>query len=169
MDQVRSAVRVRHYSRRTEEAYTAWVRRYLAFHGMQHPATLTGEHVSAFLSSLATHGNVSASTQNQALSALVFLYKVVLQLNLGAMPTVARPSAARRLPVVSSRLEVSAVLSRLDGVAALVAPLLYGGWLRVREALSLRVKDHAEVSTTMIYTHVLDPVALGVRSTADRL
>jgi integron integrase len=141
LEQVRLAVRMRHYSRRTEEAYVTWVRRYVLFHGKRHPSELGAPHVAAFLSSLATAGRVSASTQNQALSAVAFLYRVILNVDLGRLPSVVRAVQPRRLPVVLDRSEVRLVLAQLHGTAWLVAALLYGAGLRLNECLELRVKD----------------------------
>jgi integron integrase len=141
LDRVRLAVRVRHYSRRTEEAYVSWIRRYVLFHGKRHPSDLGARHVAAFLSSLATAGRVSASTQNQALSALTFLYRVVLGQDLGDLPTMVRARQPERLPVVLERQEVRVVLAQLYGTARLIAMLLYGAGLRLNECLELRVKD----------------------------
>ena len=123
---VRLAARVRHYSRRTEDAYAAWIRRYVLFHGKRHPSQLGAREVGAFLSWLATGEQVSASTQNQALSALLFVYRVVLDIDLGPLPSVVRARTPDRLPVVLSRDEVVRVLSCLAGTAWLVAMLLYG-------------------------------------------
>ena len=141
LDRVRLAVRVRHYSRRTEDAYVTWVRRYVLFHGKRHPSELGPGRVAAFLSSLATTGRVSASTQNQALSALTFLYRVILGADLGTLPAVVRARQPQRLPVVLDRGEVRAVLAQLKGTAWLVTALLYGAGLRLNECLELRVKD----------------------------
>ncbi len=141
LDRVRLAVRMRHYSRRTEEAYVTWVRRYILFHGKRHPSDLGPAHVAAFLSSLATAGRVSASTQNQALSALTFLYRVILNVDLGRLPSVVRAIQPRPLPVVLDRSEIRLVLAQLQGTAWLVAALLYGAGLRLNECLDLRVKD----------------------------
>lgn len=141
MDRVRQAIRVRHYSRRTEEAYAGWIRRFLAYHRMRHPSELDATHVSEFLSWLATRGHVSASTQNQALSAVLFLYRSVLSIELGTVEGIVRATTPRRLPVVLSRAEVAAILGRLDGAVWLVVALLYGAGLRLQEALELRVKD----------------------------
>jgi integron integrase len=141
MDRVRQAIRVRHYSRRTEEAYAGWIRRYIAHHRMRHPSELDAAHVSAFVSSLATDHHVSASTQNQALSAVLFLNRVVLSIPIGHVDGIVRARVPARLPVVLTRSEVSSVLSRLDGQAWLIVSLLYGAGLRLQEALELRVKD----------------------------
>ena len=141
MERVRRAIRVRHYSRRTEEAYAVWIRRYIAHHRMRHPSELGAEHISQFVSSLATDRHVSESTQNQALSAVLFLYRVVLSKDVGSIDGIVRASVPRRLPVVLSRTGVSAILSHLEGQPWLVVGLLYGAGLRLQEALELRVKD----------------------------
>jgi integron integrase len=141
LDSVREAVRVRHYSYRTEQAYVHWVRRFILFHGRRHPRELGETEVAAFLSDLAVRRKVAASTQNQALNALVFLYKAVLGRPLGEMVGVVRAKRPRRLPTVLSRGEVGALLAQMRGSAWLVCGLLYGSGLRLREALSLRVKD----------------------------
>ena len=132
---------MRHYSRRTEEAYVTWIRRFIVFHDKRHPSELGGTHISEFLSSLATDRHVSASTQNQALSAVLFLYRRVLGTDIGQVPGIVRASTPPRLPVVLTRAEVSAVLGELDGVFWLLVALLYGSGLRLQEALELRVKD----------------------------
>jgi len=141
LDRVRHAVRTRHYSRRTEQAYVDWIRRYIAFHRMTHPAQLGASDVSQFLTWLAVDRRVSASTQNQALSALLFLYTHVLAIEIPAMPPVVRARTPERLPVVLSREEVDAILAHLVGVAHLCVMLLYGSGLRLEECLTLRVKD----------------------------
>jgi integron integrase len=141
LDRVRQAIRLRHYSPRTEEAYVGWIRRFIFFHGVRHPAAMGTAEVNQFLTDLAVHGRVSASTQNQACCALLFLYQQVLGLSLDQPHGVVRANRPRRLPVVLSREEVRAVFSSLDGVPLLVCSLLYGAGLRLFEALSLRVKD----------------------------
>ena len=141
LDQVREAIRMRHYSRRTEEAYTHWIRTYIVFHRKAHPSSLGAADVTAFVSWLAVDRQVSASTQNQALSAVLFLYRSVLSIDLGSIPPVVRARTPERLPVVLSRDEVMAVLQRLSGVMQLVATLLDGAGLRLQECLELRVKD----------------------------
>jgi site-specific recombinase XerD len=110
LDRVREAIRTRHYSRRTEEAYVHWIRRYIVFHGKAHPSTLGAEKISAFLTWLAVRQHVSASTQNQALSALLFLYRVVLGMEVGAIGHMPRARVPTRVPVVLSRDEVAAVM-----------------------------------------------------------
>lgn len=130
MDRVREAIRVRHYSRRTEQAYAGWIRRLIVFHGTRHPRELGSPEVTAFLSSLATRG-VSASTQNQALSAILFLCEVVVGERLPWMHDIVRAHRPVRLPVVLSRDEVASLLSRLRGPVWLMASLLYGAGLRL--------------------------------------
>jgi len=140
LDRVRGELRVRHKSPKTEKAYTAWIRRYILFHDKRHPADMAEPEITAFLTHLAVKRKVSASTQNQALSALLFLYRDVLGIELGTLAAV-RARRTRKLPVVLTRGEVLRVLERLDGVPRLVATLLYGSGLRLMEALRLRVKD----------------------------
>jgi integron integrase len=141
MDRVRQTCRLHHFSRRTEEAYCHWIRRFIVHHGRQHPDALSHDHVEAFLTSLASDRHVSASTQNQALCAIVFLYKHVLDRPLPALAGIVRARPPGRLPVVMDRSEVRAVLAGLQGVPWLVVSLLYGAGLRLLECLQLRVKD----------------------------
>ena len=141
LDRVRHAIRVRHYSRRTEEAYVHWIRRYIVFHGKAHPSMLGASEISTFLTWLAVRQHVSASTQNQALSALLFLYKQVLSVEIALVPPVVRARTPERLPVVLSRDEVGAILKQLTGTERLFVMLLYGTGLRLEECLDLRVKD----------------------------
>jgi integron integrase len=140
LDQVRHAIRVRHYSRRTEQAYVGWARRFMLFHGTRHPRELGARDVTTFLSHLAEKG-VSASTQNQALSGILFLYDVVLGERLPWMNDIVRAQPPARLPVVLSREEVAALLSQLHGPVWLMASLMYGAGLRLLECAELRVKD----------------------------
>jgi integron integrase len=140
LDRVREAIRVRQYSRRTEEAYVGWIRRFVVFHGRRHPCELGEPEVTVFVSVLAERG-VSASTQNQALSAVLFLYEAVLGRRLPWMEHIVRAQRPARLPVVLSRHEVSAVLARVHGVVWLMASLMYGAGLRLQECCELRVKD----------------------------
>ena len=141
LDRVRRTIRMRHYSRRTEEAYVHWIRRFIVFHQKRHPDNLDASDVTRFLSWLATSQHVSASTQNQALSAILFLYKQVLETDLGSIAPAARGKTPTRAPVVLTPGEVALVLRHLDGVPSLVASLLYGSGLRLQECLELRVKD----------------------------
>src|ERR1700682_1327176 len=141
LEQVRRGLRVRHYSGRTEIAYCGWVRRFVVFHGRRHPS-LMGEHeISAFLNHLVTDGRVSASTQNQALHALLFLYRHILGRDMGLIPGLTPAKRGRRLPVVLSLGEVRSILSHMRGVARLCASLMYGSGLRLSECTQLRVKD----------------------------
>jgi integron integrase len=140
LTRMRRALRLRHYSPRTVDAYVSWVKRYVRFHGTRNPAEMGATEVAAFLSHLAVEGKVSAATQNQALAALLFLYQEVLRQPLGHVESV-RAKERRRLPVVLTRREVAAVLKHIDGPARLVAGLLYGSGLRLMEAVTLRVKD----------------------------
>jgi len=141
MGEVRFALRARHYSRRTEQAYCLWVRRFIRFHGLRHPAELGEAEINAFLTHLATDAHVSSSTQNQALSALLFLYRHVLGRPVGDLGDVVRARRPRRLPVVLTRDEVESVLLHLEGDAHLMASLMYGAGLRLSECLHLRVQD----------------------------
>jgi integron integrase len=154
LDQVRQLMRLRHYSLRTEEAYVGWIRRYILFHGKRHPGELDEKDVSDFLSSLAIKGRVAASTQNQALNALLFLYKEVLRRELGFVGNALRVKRPPKMPVVLSPAEALAVLSHLDGQYRLMAQLLYGSGLRLLECLRLRVKD---VDLHYLHITVRDP------------
>jgi len=141
LEAVRGRCRVKHYSLRTEEAYTGWIKRFIIFHKKRHPAEMGGIEVEQFLTHLAVRGHVSPSTQNQALSALLFLYREVLNSNLPWMENVVRAKQSLRLPVVLSEDEVSRVLARLDGREWLMASVLYGTGMRLMECIRLRVKD----------------------------
>lgn len=141
MSQMRTALRSRHYSRHTERSYCQWVKRFIRSNGMRHPADMGEPEINAFLTGLAVDGHVAASTQNQALAALLFLYRHVLGRPPGDLGSVIRARRPRRLPVVLTRDEVRAVLSQLEGDPWLVAALLYGAGLRLGECLRLRVLD----------------------------
>ncbi len=141
IERFREAIRSRHYSRRTEQAYWYWIRWFIRHHGMRHPAELGASEVTGFLSWLATERNVAAATQNQALSALLFLYKQVLGAELPWLEGIAHAKRPVRLPVVLTQAEVARLLAVLDGVPWLMCALLYGAGLRQIECLSLRVKD----------------------------
>ncbi|MBU1191124.1 MAG: integron integrase [Gammaproteobacteria bacterium] len=141
MDQVRDVLRVHHYSLRTEQSYLQWIRRYILFHSKRHPREMGEEEISAFLTYLAVKKDVSASTQNQALSALLFLYKKVLGIEPAWLDGVTRAKRSKRLPVVLPRETVHRLLSQLTGTHKLVAYLIYGTGMRLMEAARLRVKD----------------------------
>jgi len=141
LDRVRHAIAARHYSRRTEEAYVHWITRYIFFHAKRHPLEMGAAEVTKFLTSLAVNSRVAASTQNQALSALLFLYREVLDVELPWLDGLVRAKPPQRLPVVLTREEVRTVLAKLNGVSPLMALLLYGAGLRLLECCRLRVKD----------------------------
>ncbi len=141
LDQVRHQLRLMHYSRRTEKSAVQWIRRYILYHGKKHPADMGQRHVEEYLSHLAVDRKVAASTQNQALCAIAFLYRRVLHQELEWMDEIVRAKRPERLPVVLSRDEVRAVLGNLSGVYWLMGSLMYGSGLRLVEALRLRIKD----------------------------
>jgi integron integrase len=141
LDQVRDVIRRKHYSIRTEQAYVDWIRRFIIYHDKRHPAEMAEEEVAQFLTHLARDLNVAASTQNQALSALLFLYKEVLKQEIGWLEKVERAKKPAKLPVVLSRAEVKRVFAHLHGTPKLMAGLLYGSGLRLMECVRLRVKD----------------------------
>jgi integron integrase len=141
LDQVRDKLRVKHYSIRTEQVYSDWIKRYILFHGKRHPNELGAQDIEAFLTHLAVAGRVAAATQNQAKSAILFLYREVLDIQLPWLDNVTQAKAPKRLPVVLTVSEVQSLLSRLKGTHALIASLLYGGGMRLMEAVRLRVKD----------------------------
>jgi integron integrase len=141
LDQLRLAIRRRHYSRRTEKAYVFWARTYIRFHRLRHPRDMGADEIRAFLNHLATRKRVAAATQNQALAAILFLYREVLHIDLPWLQGVERARVPARLPVVLTRDEVRAVLAEVTGTPWLVAGLLYGAGLRLQECITLRVKD----------------------------
>ncbi|HET7731593.1 MAG TPA: integron integrase [Usitatibacter sp.] len=138
---VREAIRLRHYSLRTERAYVHWIRRFIVYSGRRHPREMGGAEVTAFLSHLANDSQVAAATQNQALAALLFLYKAVLGLELPWLDEVVRARRPRRIPTVLSREEVRALLDAMEGAQSLMARLMYGTGMRIGECVALRVKD----------------------------
>lgn len=141
LDQVRDRIRVKHYSIRTETQYVQWIKRFILFHGKKHPRDMGAPEVEAFLTHLAVEGHVAAATQNQALSALLFLYKEVLAIDLPWLKDVTRAKRPQRMPVVLTRDETRVVLDRMTGVYGLMARLLYGTGMRLMECVRLRVKD----------------------------
>jgi integron integrase len=141
LDRVRDKIRIKHYSIRTEEAYIDWIKRFIRFHDVRHPSDMGATEVEAFLTHLAVAGRVSASTQNQAKCAILFLYRQVLEVELPWLENIIQAKVPRRLPVVLTRTEVTALLGKLRGVHWLIAGLLYGSGMRVMECLRLRVKD----------------------------
>ena len=141
LDQVRQAIRTRHYSYMTEKAYVGWIKRFIFFHNKRHPAEIGEPEIAQFLSGLAQESHVSASTQNQALNAVLFLYHAVLGKEMGYVGGVVRAKRPKRLPVVLTREEVKSILGLLDGLEWIMGMLLYGAGLRLMECLRLRVKD----------------------------
>jgi integron integrase len=141
LDQLREQIRLRHYSIRTETQYAHWVRRFVLFHGKRHPRDMEAQEVEAFLAHLALAGRIAAATQNQALSAMLFLYREVLGQDLPWMREVVRAKRPARLPVVLTQREVASVLERMVGLHGLMARLLYGTGMRLMECVRLRVKD----------------------------
>jgi len=141
LDQVRDRIRVKKYSIRTETQYVQWVKRFILFHNKKHPTLMGHEEVEAYLTYLAVQGDVSASTQNQALAALSFLYKEVLRINIPSLSNIVRAKRPQRLPIVLTRHEVRMILDRMSGTYGLMANLLYGTGMRLMECVRLRVKD----------------------------
>ncbi len=141
LDRVRARVRTLHYSYRTEKAYLYWIRQFILFSGRRHPKSLGKAEIEHYLSHLAVDRRVSASTQNQALCAILFLYKRVLEVDIGWLDNIVRAKTPERVPVVLSRDEVEAVLNRMSGKYWLMASLMYGARLRVTECPRLRIKD----------------------------
>jgi integron integrase len=141
LEQVRDAIRARHYSLRTEETYIRWTKRFILFHGKRHPRDMGVQEVQQFLTHLAVDGHVAASTQSQALSAILFLYQQVLKQDIGWIDEVVRAKQPHRVPVVLTQDEVAAILRHVSGLPWIMATLLYGSGLRLTECLRLRVKD----------------------------
>ena len=141
LDQLRTAIRYRHYSVRTEQCYCQWAKRYIRFHNLRHPAEMGRDEIVQFLSHLAIDRKVAASTQNQALNALLFLYRQVIHNDPGWLDGFVYAKKPKRLPVVCTREEVKRILSELEGIPWLATALLYGSGLRLTECISLRIKD----------------------------
>jgi integron integrase len=150
LEQVCEAIRARHYSIRTEDSYLRWIKRFILFHGKRHPREMGGREIQEFLSYLAVEGRVAASTQSQALSAIVFLYQQVLKQTIGSIDDVVHAKQPHRIPVVLTQDEVRAVLAHLSGTTWIMATLLYGAGLRLLECLRLRVKD-----VDFTYNHIV--------------
>ena len=141
LDQVREAIRTKHYSYRTEQTYVDWIKRFILFHNKRHPKEMGSTEVQAYISYLATERSVSASTQNQALSAITFLYKYILQVDLAFPSDLLRPSRSDHLPTVLTHQEAMSIINKMSGVTQLMTKLLYGCGLRLSECLRLRIQD----------------------------
>lgn len=141
LEQVRNVIRVKHYALNTERAYLPWIKRFILFHKKRHPADMGEREIGEFLTHLAVNRNVAANTQNQALNAIVFLYKEVLKKEVGLISNAQRAKKHKRIPVVFTKEEAKRVIAQLEGTKRLMASLLYGSGLRLKECLRLRVKD----------------------------
>lgn len=141
LDSVRIVLRTSHYSKRTEESYISWIKRFIIFNNKKHPAEMGKEEIQEFINNLVVNGNVSSSTQNQALQAILFLYKKVLNKEVGWLEEIKHATRIKHLPVVFSKNEVNRVFEQCEGVIKLIVALLYGGGLRLSEVLNLRIKD----------------------------
>lgn len=141
LDQVKIKMRALHYSRRTEESYVNWIKRFILFHNKTHPDKLGKDDIRKFLNYLATERNVSASTQNQALQGILFLYKEIINKDVGWIDDIERPTKPKHIPVVFTKTEAHTIINNMSGIPQLITQLLYGSGLRLSEALSLRVKD----------------------------
>lgn len=141
LDQVRDSLRIKHYSYRTEQTYVEWIRRFILFHNKRHPAEMGTPEIEAFIAHLAVERNVAVSTQNQAISAILFLYRYVLKRELEMPPSLVRPGRPKRLPTVLTQAEAGRVIACMHGVPRIMTKLLYGSGLRLNECMRLRVKD----------------------------
>lgn len=141
LDQVRNVMRVNHYSKKTEEAYISWIKRFILFHNKRHPIDMGAEEIKSFINNLVTNYHVSSATQNQALQGILFLYKNILNKDVGWIENIKHSTRVKHLPVVLSKREVARVFDNLEGTNKLIVSLLYGSGLRLSEALKLRIKD----------------------------
>jgi len=141
LDKVRTELRTKHYSRKTETAYSNWIRRFILFNDKRHPKDMGADEIKAFVENLVTNHHVSSATQNQALQGILFLYKNILNKDVGWIENIKRSSRVKHLPVVLSKKEVSKVFSNLEGTIKIIVSLLYGSGLRLAESLKLRIKD----------------------------
>ncbi len=141
LDLVRTELRVNHYSKKTEEAYVGWIKRFILFHNKRHPNEMGKEDIQNFINHLAVNDNVSSSTQNHALQAILFLYKRILKKEVGWIDEIKHATRVKHLPVVFSKKETAKIIDNLTGIPKLVVSLLYGSGLRLSEALRLRIKD----------------------------
>lgn len=141
LDQVKTHLRAMHYSKRTEESYTSWIKRFIMFNNKIHPSNLGKDEIRKYLNYLAVEKNVSASTQNLALQSILFLYKEIIRKDVGWIDDIQRPTKPKHIPVVFTKSEAHSIISNMDGLPKLIASLLYGSGLRLSEALRLRVKD----------------------------
>ena len=140
LDQVRDSLRLKHYSYRTEQTYVEWIRRFIFFHGKRHPKEMGGSEIEAFITYLAVERHVATATQNQALSAILFLYKYVLKKDLEMPPSLLRPGRPKRLPTVLTHAEAGQVIAQMNGVPKIMTKLLYGSGLRLTPTLARRCK-----------------------------
>ncbi|MGA8266085.1 MAG: integron integrase, partial [Ignavibacteriaceae bacterium] len=141
LNSVRTELKTKHYSKRTEQAYLSWIKRYIFFHGKKHPAEMGQKEIKEFLNHLAVKGNVASSTQNQALHGILFLYKNILNKDIGWIENIKKVSRVKHLPVVLNKEEIRRIFENLDGIVLLVSKLLYGSGMRLGECIKIRVQD----------------------------
>ncbi|MBI9073514.1 MAG: integron integrase [Melioribacteraceae bacterium] len=152
LEQVSDIIKLKRYSPKTEKAYIGWIKRYIIYHNKQHPKQLSEQHIKDYLTHLALYQHVSSSTQNQALNAIIFLYKHVLKIELGKIGSIPRAKRTRRIPEVLSQQEIKELFTKLSGQNLLMASLLYGSGLRLMECLRLRIKD-VDISNSQLIIH----------------